>query len=73
MEDKMSMKEAGKSVIEAADLEVTVNDLKRRLTESEAVNENLKTYIDHLKKSYHSVFGGNNNSNSSPSSLSVNP
>ena len=54
--------------------ESTVNELKRRLTESEAVNENLKTYIDHLKKSYHSVFGpGNNNSNSSPSSLSINP
>lgn len=60
-------------MLKTEDLEDTVNNLKKRLTESESMNENLKNYIEHLKKSYHSVFGPGNTSNSSPSSLSINP
>ena len=73
METKMSTLDASKSLIDAADVESTLNDLKRRLAESEATNDNLKSYIDNLKKSYQTVFGGAGNGNSSPSSISANP
>ena len=53
----MSTLDASKSLIDAADVESTLNDLKRRLAESEATNDNLKSYIDNLKKSYQTVFG----------------
>jgi hypothetical protein len=72
MESKMSTLETSKSLLNATDVETTFNDLKRRLAESEATNENLKNYIDNLKKSYQTVFGAGNG-NSSPSSISANP
>ena len=74
METKMSTLDASKSLLDAADVESTLNDLKRRLAESEATNDNLKSYIDNLKKSYQTVFGaGTGNDVSSPSSISANP
>ena len=72
MESKMSTIETSKTLLNAADVESALNDLKRRLAESEATNDNLKTYIENLKKSYQTVFGAGNGT-SSPSSISANP
>ena len=68
----MSTIETSKTLLNAADVESALNDLKRRLAESEATNDNLKTYIENLKKSYQTVFGAGNGT-SSPSSISTNP
>ncbi len=53
------------------ELGATIDDLTTRLKKSEEANTNLQTYIDHLKKSYQTVFGAEHASQSSPSSLSV--
>ena len=53
-----------------AELQATIHSLTDKLRKSEESNKNLQIYIDHLKKSYHKVFG-ENASQSSPSSLSV--
>ena len=51
------------------ELHATIHDLTDRLRKSEESNNNLQIYIDHLKKSYHKVFG-QDQCHSSPSSLS---
>lgn len=63
-----------------SELEATICQLKMKLTKSEDTNKNLQTYVDHLKKSYQTVFGaqgvppqqGDGNS-SPPSSMSQDP
>ena len=39
------------------ELQATVHNLTEKLRKSEESNKNLEIYIDHLKKSYHNVFG----------------
>ena len=41
----------------ATELQATVHELTEKLRKSEESNKNLQIYIDHLKKSYHNVFG----------------
>ncbi len=53
------------------ELGATIDDLSLRLRKSEEANQNLQVYIDHLKKSYQTVFGAEHASQSSPSSLSL--
>ena len=60
-----------KSVLDTSgsELHATIQELTHKLRKSEESNSNLQIYIDHLKKSYHNVFG-DDPCHSSPSSLS---
>lgn len=56
LEEKRSL-ESSALDSSGAMLEATIYDLTDRLKKSEESNNNLQTYIDHLKKSYQAVFG----------------
>ena len=60
------------SKISAEELESTVNDMRRKLEESESAKANLQSYINHLKSSYQSVFAGNGNGGATTSNTDEN-